>query len=91
MDIDNMKTGWCYSAGVAGQAPDWKWNPTLDHFQPKPGDDYKKGLQIRCAIGGGQAATWRGNREQGSIGNAFTELATALQQRPGDGSCRSSA
>lgn len=83
LDITNMKTGWCYSAGVAGQAPDWKWNPSIAHFMEKPGDDYKKGFQIRCAIGAGKTATW----EQSGAGawNGFTSLVPALQQGPGDG------
>ncbi len=83
MDVDNMKTGWCYSAGVVGQAPDWKWNPDINSFMQKPGDDYKKGLQVRCAIGGGNTATW----EDSGAGswNGFLGLVPALQEGPGDG------
>lgn len=77
MDIDTMKTGWCYSSGVAGQAPDWKWNATVSKFNDKPGDDYKRGFQIVCAIGGGETATW----EQSGAGawNAFVNLVPHLQ------------
>lgn len=83
LDIENMKTGWCYSSGAAGQTPDWKWNPSISQFMTKPGDDYKKGFQIPCAIGGGETATW----EQSGAGawNGFVSLVPALQQGPGDG------
>lgn len=79
-DIDNMKTGWQKSDGIAGQAPDWKWNPTISQFAPSPGDDYKKGFEIRVAIGGGQTATW----QQAGAGawNAFVGIVPALQQQP---------
>ena len=53
LDIEKMKTGWQRSDGVLGQAPDWKWNATVAQMQPQPGDDYKKGFSIPCAIGGG--------------------------------------
>ena len=80
LDIEHMKTGWCYSSGVAGQAPVWKWNPSISQFMEKPGDDYKKGFSMRCAIGGGQTATW----EDSGAGawNGFTGLVPALQQGP---------
>ena len=80
MDIYNMKTGWQKSDGIMGQAPDWKWNPSVSQMLQQPGDDYKKGLSIRCAIGGGNAATW----EQAGAGawNAFTSLVPELQQAP---------
>lgn len=84
LDHLNMKTGWQRSEGVLGQAPEWKWNPSPAQMLPQPGDDYKRGFQIRCAIGGGKTATW----EQAGAGawNAFVDLVPALQQGPGDGS-----
>ena len=80
MDIANMKTGWQRSDGVIGVAPEWKWNATVGRFEPQPGDDWKKGLSIRCAISKTQAATW----EQAGAGawNAFTALVPALQKGP---------
>lgn len=80
LDIHNMKTGWCYSSGIAGQAPDYKWNPSVTQFMQKPGDDYKKALQIRCAIGGGNTATW----EDSGAGawNGFAALVPHLAQGP---------
>ena len=84
LDIHNMKTGWQKSEGIAGQAPEWKWNQTVAHMMPQPGDDWSKGFSIRCAIGGGETATW----EQAStaVWDAFTGIVPALQQGPGDGS-----
>lgn len=84
LDIENMKTGWQRSEGVVGQAPEWKWNQTVAHMMPQPGDDWSKGFSIRCAIGGGDTATW----EQAStaVWDAFACIVPDLQQGPGDGS-----
>ncbi len=80
LDIVNMKTGWQKSDGVIGQAPDWKWNASVSQMASQPGEEYKKGFQIKCAIGDGNTATW----EQAGAGawNAFTALVPALQQGP---------
>ena len=70
--------------GGAGQAPEKRWNPTVSQATPRP-DESKKpgggyawspGLSVRCAIGGGQAATW----EQASFGayDAFSKLAKQI-------------
>lgn len=80
LDIHNMQTGWCYSEGVAGQAPDWKMNPNLSQFIPQPREDYKKGFKIRCAIGGGKTASW--DQAGAAAWNAFVALVPALQQGP---------
>lgn len=86
LDIDTMQTGWCYSSGVQGEAPDWRMNPSLDRFMPDPstdGRDYKKGFKIRCAIGGGKTASW--DQAGASVWNAFCALVPALQQQPAPG------
>jgi hypothetical protein len=54
LDIEGMKTGFQRSEGVAGVAPEWKWNASVTQMMASPGDDWKKGFSIRCAIGGGQ-------------------------------------
>lgn len=84
LDIFNMKTGWQRSDGIVGQAPEWKWNASPAQMAAQPGEDFKKGFQIKCAIGSGNVATW----EQAGAGawNAFADLVPALQQGPGDGS-----
>jgi hypothetical protein len=81
LDITNMKTGWQRSEGITGQAPDWKWNDTVSQMKPQPGEDYKKGFQIKCAIGGGKSATWE--QAGAASWNAFVALVPALQQQPG--------
>lgn len=83
LDIETMKTGWQRSEGVVGQAPDWRWNPSISHMQPQPGDDYKKGIQIKCAIGGGKTATWE--QAGAAVWNAFVALVPGLQQQPAPG------
>jgi len=80
LDIEKMKTGWQRSDGVIGQAPDWKWNPSVSQMQPQPGDDYKKGFSIPCAIGGGKTASWE--QAGAAAWNAFVGLVPALQQQP---------
>lgn len=84
LDIVKMKTGWQRSDGVAGQAPEWKWNASISRMEAQPGDDYKKGFSIPCAIGGGKTASWE--QAGAAVWNAFTALVPALQQGPGDGS-----
>jgi len=80
MDIYAMKTGWQKSEGIAGQAPDWKWNPSVSQMMQQPGEDYKKGFSIPCAIGGGKTATWE--QAGAAAWNAFTNLVPALQEAP---------
>lgn len=83
LDISTMKTGWCYSSGATGEAPDWKMNASLSQFAPDPssGDrDYKKGFKIRCAIGGGKTASW--DQAGASVWNAFVSLVPELQKQP---------
>lgn len=84
LDIVNMRTGWQKGEGAKGVSPEWKWNASINRMADKPGEEYKKGFSIRCAIGGGKVATW----EQAAVGawNAFTALIPALQAGPGDGS-----
>lgn len=79
LDLDSLKTGWQKSEGIAGVAPEWKWNPTVSQFMASPGEDYKKGLSIRCAIGGGKTATWE--QAGAAAWNAFVNMVPALQQR----------
>lgn len=90
MDIDSLKLGW-EKDGAAGQAPERKWNPSISQSTPRPDDSTKasggfawsRALSVRCAIGGGEAATW----EQGSWGaySAFEKLASLITaQHPGD-------
>lgn len=83
LDIEKMKTGWQRSEGIVGQAPEWKWNPSPAQMMPQPGEDYKKGFSVACAIGGGKTATWE--QAGAAVWQALTELAPALQQQPAAG------
>jgi len=81
LDIEKMKTGWQRSDGVLGQAPDWKWNASVGEMQPQPGEDYKKGFSIPCAIGGGKTATWE--QAGAASWNAFVGIVPDLKGQPG--------
>jgi hypothetical protein len=83
IDLDSLKTGWQKSEGMAGIAPEWKWNPSVNQMMQKPGDDYKKGFSVKCAIGGGKVAMW----EQAGAGvwSALADLAPLLKDQPASG------
>lgn len=83
MDLDTLQLGWMKD-GATGQAPEKRWNPSVSQATPRPDESKKQSgayawsqaLSIRCAIGGGQAATW----EQASFGayDAFSKLAKQI-------------
>lgn len=83
LDLDTLKLGW---EKDTPNGPERRWNATLSVFPPRPSDEKKSGggyawtksLSIRCAIGGGQAATW----EQGSFG-AYEAFAEVLKEITG--------
>lgn len=90
LDLDSLKLGW-EKDGAKGQAPERRWNPSISQSTPRPDESKKatgafawsKALSVRCAIGGGKAATW----EQGSFASyeAFSRLAKQIMaQFPGD-------
>ena len=83
LDIEKIKTGWQRSEGIVGQAPEWRFNPSPAQMMPAPGEDYKKGFSVTCAIGGGKTATWE--QAGAAVWQALTELAPALQQQPAAG------
>lgn len=83
LDIENMKTGWQHSEGIAGVAPDWKWNPSPSQMMQSPGEGWKMGFSIRCAIGGGKVATWE--QSGAAAWQALTGLAPKLREQPGNG------
>ena len=83
LDLDSLKLGWEKDGGK-GVAPERRWNPSVSQKTPRPSEDKKPGggyvwgqaLSVRCAIGGGKAATW----EQASFGayEAFSVLAQQI-------------
>lgn len=80
LDIANMKTGWCRSEGTAGVPPEWRWNPTLSTFQPRPDDQWKKGFSIPCAINKTESATWE--QSGAAAWNAFVAIVPEIQSGP---------
>jgi len=80
LDIEKMRTGWQKSEGVAGVAPEWKWNPSPSQMMAQPSEDWKKGFSIVVAIGGGDVATWE---QAGTAAwQCLVDLSAALQQQP---------
>jgi hypothetical protein len=80
LDITKMKTGWQKSEGIAGVAPEWKWNSSVSQMMPSPGEEWKKGFSIPVATGGGATATWE---QAGTAAwQALVDLAPQLQQQP---------
>jgi len=83
MDLDTLQLGWMKDGGT-GQAPIKQWNPSVSQATQRPDESkttngkyaWSQALSIRCAIGGGQAATW----EQAAFGayDAFSKLAKQI-------------
>ena len=83
MDLDTLQIGW-EKDGATGQAPERRWNPSVSQATQRPDESktstgkyaWAQAMSVRCAIGGGQAATW----EQGSYGayDAFAKLAKQI-------------
>jgi len=83
LDIDAMKTGWQRSEGIAGIAPEWRWNPSVSQMLPAPGDEWKKGISVKVAIGGGNVATWE--QSGAATWQCLIKLAPGLQKQPAKG------
>jgi len=85
LDLDTVKIGW-EKDGATGMAPERRWNPSPAHKTPRPSEEqkpkggyvWKEAISVRCAIGGGKAATW----EQASFGavSAFMKVAEQIMQ-----------
>ena len=83
LDIEALKTGWQRSEGIAGVAPEWRWNPSPAQMMPAPGDDWKKGISVRVAIGGGNVATWE--QAGAATWQCIVKLAAQLKEQPSKG------
>jgi hypothetical protein len=62
-DLETLKTGWCFSNGTPGVAPEWFWNDTPARFSVKQPEDrgqekWKRGFSIRIALTKDKAVTW---------------------------------
>lgn len=84
MDLDTLKLGW-EKEGATGQAPERRWNASIAQSTPRPDESkthngklaWSASLSVRCAIGGGQCATW----EQAAFGayDAFAKLSKQIE------------
>ena len=88
LDVYNMKTGWCYSPGQKGTAPDWKWNASLAKFEPQPASHsdehrWQKGFSIPLAFGKEDRAVWE--QAQAGAFQGFTQLVGLLKEAKPDG------
>jgi len=88
LDIYNMKTGWCYSTGQKGTAPEWKWNATTAHFEEmppaRPGEyRWTKGFHIPLAYGKENKAIWE--QAQAGAYQGFCQLVAILVAANPDG------
>ena len=57
-DVLNAKTGWMFSTGMTGQAPERRWNESLAKFAKRPGDDWKKAFEVYVLVSKEQVAVW---------------------------------
>ncbi len=83
LDLDTVKIGW--EKDVKGMAPERRWSASPAKRDPRPDESkrhdgkyvWTKAFHVRCAIGGGRAATW----EQGAFAahEAFMTLAKQIQ------------
>ena len=63
IDLGSLRTGWCFSDGTPGVAPEWIWNDTPARFNvSQPADRgterWKKGFSVRIALSKSNAVTW---------------------------------
>ena len=90
-DIENsLRTGWCYSDGSPGVAPEWIWNDSPSRFNtPQPedrgGERWKKGFSVRVALGKDQAATW--SQAGAGAWAGLVHLMRAVKEDGGSGEC----
>ena len=63
VDIASLRSGWCYSDGSPGVAPEWLWNESPARFDKAQPEDrgserWKKGFSVRLALSKDQSAVW---------------------------------
>lgn len=88
MDIYNMKTGWCFSTGQKGVAPEWRWNRSLTRFEPQPESTstehrWQRGFSIPLAYSKTDKAVWE--QAQAGAFQGFIQLANLLKAASPDG------
>lgn len=83
LDVETMKTGWQRGDGTPGVAPEWLWNESLERFAPRPGEEWKQGFHLACALGEGRTAVWE--QAGPSAWNGILGLVPALRAQPAEG------
>jgi hypothetical protein len=83
IDIDALKLGWCRSDGVAGQAPEWRWNASVARFEPSPGDGWKRGFSMPVALNKDDVCVWE--QSQAGAFSALQNLFGGMAKTPGWG------
>lgn len=84
MDVKAIKTGWCWSNGAKGTAPEWQWNASIKKFAPEPlargADRWKRGFAIPLAYGPNpdDFAIWE--QAQGGAWQGFVQLVGLLKE-----------
>jgi hypothetical protein len=89
-DLNTLKTGWCFSDGTPGVAPEWVFNDTPARFNVAQPDDrgterWKKGFSVRVATGKDEAATW--SQAGAGAWAGLVHLMKAVKADGGDGEC----
>ncbi len=89
-DLDTLRTGWCFSDGSPGVAPEWQWNDSPSRFntaQPEDrgGERWKKGFSVRVGLGKNQAATW--SQAGAGAWAGLVHLMREVKENDGSGEC----
>lgn len=86
-DLSSLKTGWFFTTGTVGQAPEIIWNEAYNKMGAQPAargeDRWKKGFSVRVALTKDKAATWSQSGQGAWMGIA--NLMKAVQADGGDG------
>ena len=87
-DLDSLRTGWSFSDGSPGVAPEWVWNESPSRFDNKRPEDrgsesWKKGFSIRAALTKDQAVTW--SQAGAGAGAGLVHLMRAVKDDGGEG------
>ena len=86
-DLASLATGWCYSDGSPGVAPEWEWNDTPAKFKPQPADRgserFKKGFKIKIALNKDKSVLW--SQSGAGAFEGLKSLMASVKKLVGDG------
>ena len=80
VDINKLKTGWCFNEGVKGVSPDWRYNKNIARMENKPDerDDWQRGFMMPIALTKDRLVCW--NQASTGVWEAMTRLAEQLAE-----------